>query len=184
MKHSYEAHYNNLTLRPLEYQDIEQLRIWRNDRALCKYLRDIPEITPEMQKAWYISYINDKHSVFFAIVDDETNTMVGSMAIYNICEATAEIGKIFVGDRAARGKHVGYHAIVMAMIIGIEKIGIKRFMLECHADNIPALKSYCRAGFSEIGRHPFIKGGIELEMAIDAEAACKKNLFVPDIKVM
>ena len=57
MKHSYMSEYRNVRLKPLAAEDIELLRNWRNDAGNSKYLRKIPHITSEMQKAWFEKYL-------------------------------------------------------------------------------------------------------------------------------
>ena len=52
MKSYYYAEYQNVIIRPLEKQDIEQLRIWRNDTKQIRFLRNIGYITREMQEKW------------------------------------------------------------------------------------------------------------------------------------
>ena len=47
MKHHYSAVYGEVTIRPLERKDIENLRIWRNDASQTRFLRNIGHITRE-----------------------------------------------------------------------------------------------------------------------------------------
>lgn len=54
LNHNYCAECGNVKLRPLIREDIEALRIWRNDKEKTKYLRQIDYITPEMQQAWVL----------------------------------------------------------------------------------------------------------------------------------
>ena len=56
MKHHYSAVYGEVTIRPLERKDIENLRIWRNDASQTRFLRNIGHITREMQEKWYEGY--------------------------------------------------------------------------------------------------------------------------------
>lgn len=181
MEHTYWARYGDIIIRPLKCQDIELLRKWRNDYELSKYLRPIDYITSEMQRAWFIDYLKSSNTYFFAICNEVTDKVIGSVAIYNVNDKNAEIGKLVIGDASARGRHIGYSSIVMAMQIGYEFIGIENYSLDCHENNIAALKNYLRAGYKEVRKHTFINGGCELEMRIDKTEFVKNNEILSEI---
>ena len=69
MNHKLEARYSDTYLRPLKEEDLENLRVWRNDKESSHYLRKLGYITPEMQLRWYESYIKDSSEIIFAIVE-------------------------------------------------------------------------------------------------------------------
>lgn len=167
------AEYKNVRIRPIAEEDLEYLRGWRNDVALGKFLRPIGEITSDMQKKWYATECASTDSVTLAIEEiGELNRLVGSLGIYNIKQDQAEIGRIIVGDKDARGRKIGYHSFLLAMYIGFEKLGIEKYLLDVHEDNIPAKISYSRVGFRAKGKHPFVNGGFEIEMEM-----CKEQFF-------
>lgn len=169
MRHNYFAENKNCIISPLEEQDIEHLRQWRNDKELSRFLRPIPYITPEMEKKWFDNYLEDQAIYFFVIIDKKTNQVIGSVALYNIDNDSCEIGKIVIGDNSAHGKGMGYNSFLLAMCVGIQVLGIKKFRLNVHTENIAALCIYVKAGFEICGSHNFIGGGKELEMKIDVD---------------
>lgn len=182
MKHSFCSEYDFLRIRPLYIEDIEFLRCWRNDAELSKYFTPIHEITPLMQERWYEAYLNDNDIITFTIEEIvKLKRIVGSVSLYGFHDGIAEIGKIVVGDLEARGKKIGYYAMLMALYLGIEKLNIKKFILSCHEDNIAALKNYKRIGFMECGRHKFIKGGFEIEMNLDSAVLQSTNSLLKEI---
>lgn len=83
MKHCYKCSYENIIVRPLEAGDIESLRQWRNDPANTKFLKQIPYITPEMQKSWYERYLDDASELQFAICFKDSGELIGSCALYD-----------------------------------------------------------------------------------------------------
>lgn len=184
MEHTYGARYGNIMICPLLCNDIEKLREWRNDSQLSKYLKPMSHISPKMQKEWYMKYLADNSCIFFSVYDLTLKSIVGALAIYNMKENTAEIGKIVIGDSRARGKNIGYIALVMAMKIGNEFFDFQTYLLDCHEDNVPALKTYVKAGFSKTGRHEFINGGYEIEMVIEDKMLHKKNTILDNIYVV
>lgn len=181
----YSAEYKNVKIRSLEESDIENIRIWRNDPQNTIFLRDIGLITPKMQKRWFEHEQCDDTCKTFAIEEiGELNRIVGSVSIYDIQGKAAEIGRMMIGDPQARGKKVGYYSLILAMHVGCQKLGIDQYRLEVHEDNIPAKKVYFRAGFEDVGKHRFIKGGYELDMKINMEQFYEKNDLVHDIAVI
>ena len=166
MHHNFYAENNNCIIAPLEEKDIEQLRQWRNDKELSKFLRPITYITPEMEKRWFDEYLEDNDTCFFVIIDKGLDRVIGSVALYNINGQNCEIGKVVIGDNSAHGKGMGYNSFLLAMCVGIQELGIKNFRLDVHVENIPALSIYVKAGFEICGSHDFISGGKELEMRL------------------
>lgn len=169
MRHNFYAENKNCIIAPLQEQDIEHLRQWRNDKNLSKFLRPIPYITPEMEKKWFDEYLKDQTTCFFVIIEKTSNKVVGSVALYNIDGRKCEIGKVVIGDYSAHGKGMGYNSFLLAMCVGIQKFGINQFRLDVHTENIAALSIYVKAGFEISGSHDFINGGKELEMKIDVD---------------
>lgn len=184
MKHNICAEYKHVRIRPLKKEDLEYLRLWRNDKNMSTFLRPIDEITSQMQQEWFKKECEDITSVTFAIEEiDEINRIVGSVAIYDIKKAEAEVGKIVVGDPAAKGKKIGYYGLLLAMYVGYEKLGIEKFFGEVHEDNMSAKINDLRAGFIVTGKHPFVNGGCELEMNLPKKHFYKIHGFLNEIKI-
>ena len=105
MEHNYCINYENVSLRPLYIDDVEQLRIWRNEPSNSIYLNKIPYITSEMQLDWYKRYLNNNDEICFAIVEkNELNRLVGSLSLYEFDGDECFFGKILIGDLEAHGK--------------------------------------------------------------------------------
>lgn len=182
MKHNLRAEYMDVRLRPLEKKDIEQLRVWRNDTEKTQFLRNIGEITPEMQNKWYEAYLQNQDEIVFAIEEtSELKRMVGSVALYNFNGKTAEVGKIQIGDAEANGRGIGRKSLVMAMWIGFEKLGIEKIVGAVHQDNVAAHKNDMKIGFKIVGKHPAHVGGFEDEIEIDAKTLAEVNGYTEQI---
>lgn len=184
MRHNFGAQFRHVRIRPLAKKDIELLRKWRNDKKISSYLAPIPEITEKMQLSWYYKYLEDSQNMTFAIEEiNELNRVVGSVALYDFKENTAEVGKIVVGDPDAAGKKIGYYALLLAMYIGYQKMGIETFLGEVHEDNMSAKTNDLRAGFIVRGKRPFVKGGYELVMDLPKEHFWEVHDFLDEIEI-
>lgn len=73
---------NEVGLRALEKEDLEQLRIWRNNTELRKYFRETDEISKLNQEKWFDS-ISEKNSLnkMFAIVKLDTDELMGTCGL-------------------------------------------------------------------------------------------------------
>ena len=61
MNHNYIFYYRNVYIRQIKTEDLEKMRIWRNDISNAKYLRQISHITKRAQQQWFLDYLqNDK----------------------------------------------------------------------------------------------------------------------------
>lgn len=184
MKHNYSAAYANVLLRPLCSEDIENLRIWRNNAQQTKFLRPIGHITPQMQQAWFDSYLEDPDMLVFAIVENrDLNRMVGSVALYNFKGNEAEVGKIQIGDPEASGRGLGKTSLVLAMWIGFKKMGLKKIVGAVHQENIAAHKTDMKIGFRIVGNHLAEVGGLEDDIEIDEARLCEINPYTAEIKL-
>lgn len=148
MEHNLYQKYENVMIRPLLKEDLELLRIWRNDPRNTVYLSQIPHITHEMQLQWYKKSLYNEEEVVFAIEEiSKLNRIVGSLAIYNFNSQKAEIGKIMVGDSEAHGNKVGLNSLLAALKVCFNHFKLREVYLHVYADNIPAIKIYKEAGF-------------------------------------
>jgi len=121
----YAATYKNLLLRPLKQEDLEPMRLARNDVEHTRYLSPIPTITTIMQEAWYHDYLEDEDVLIWALEDTEENfQFVFSLALYNFRENICEVGKSLLIPQF-KGRGYGWQGEAMAMYIAFEKLGIE-----------------------------------------------------------
>lgn len=180
MIHNYGAFYQWMRLRPLDKNDIEMLRQWRNDRESNPYLSKVSFITPSMQEKWYEKYRQDQDTMIFAIEDvKDLKKMVGSVSLYNFTQDAAEFGRIMIGDRHLRGKGMGYMATVLCLDIAFTSLELTHVTAFVATDNEPARRAYRKAGFEDAG--PKSEAG-EIQIRITAERFMLTNPFFTEIK--
>lgn len=183
MEHSYTAKYENIILRPLGQDDIQALRVWRNNTKENKFLRDVGYITEEMQVHWFKQYQDNENEMIFAIDDVELGSMIGSISLYDINTVTytASIGKIQIGDDRAHGKGIGRRSLVMAMKIGFRFLGLRKIVGSVHSENVQAFTNDMRVGFKIVGQCDSVVGGQENLIEITEEDAIKVNHYYLEI---
>lgn len=169
MKHNYVKSCENVRLRPLCEDDLEHLRLWRNNPENTTYLSPIPFITEDMQLNWYKNNLEDPNEITFAIEELQIlNRVVGSLSLYNFNGNCAEFGKILIGDKEAHGKHVGTNALKALLELGFDKLGLHEIYLYVFEENIPAIRVYEKVGFHITEEHD-TKQGKEFAMRINRE---------------
>ena len=157
-----------MDLRPLDVQDIESLRMWRNDPRNTKFLSKIPPITQEMQLAWFQRYLNNKDELCFAIVENEVlKRVVGSLSLHDFSQESCFLGHVLIGDEDAHGKKVGSNASIAATQIAFDVLKLKTVKLYVFPENISAYKVYQQAGFRVSDVHKAENGAEEYTMTIE-----------------
>lgn len=71
----------DIVLRRISKDDIETIRIWRNDPRISQYMEFREHITPEMQEKWF-DKINNQYNYYFII--EVQNEGVGLINIKDI----------------------------------------------------------------------------------------------------
>lgn len=183
MDHNYSAKYGSVLLRPLCHDDIESLRVWRNNLEETRFLRPVGIISPEKQEQWFQNYLLDPREITFAIVETkELNRLVGSVSIYEIEGDRAEFGKIRIGDPAAHGRGIGRMATVLALAVGFERLGLHRITACVHRENIAARSNDLRIGFRIVGEQASVVGGYEDVIEIDHDTLYSVNGYAKGIE--
>ncbi|MBK3494839.1 GNAT family N-acetyltransferase [Viridibacillus sp. YIM B01967] len=69
-------------LRAIERNDLSQLLEWRNQPEFRLYFREFRELNAENQNFWFEKYVmQDSNTRMFAIVDLETNELIGACGL-------------------------------------------------------------------------------------------------------
>jgi len=84
-------------LKRVTLEDIEQVRLWRNQTDIANYMEYRNYITPEAQKEWFKT-INNKYNYYFIIEFENKNVGVINAKNYSPEQGFGE-GGIFIGDK-------------------------------------------------------------------------------------
>lgn len=147
MKHEYTSCYGRVILKSLTLEDAEQMRLLRNRNSIKFF--DANEITSEMQKKWYESYLNTEHDYMFSVYLQDKDQWVGAVSIYHVDlqSMTGEFGRLLIDKEKAKQRGLGVDATQAACKFAFDKLGLSMVYLEVYADNIAAIKTYEKSGF-------------------------------------
>lgn len=141
-------------LRSLELDDLDQFWRWFADREVVKYSMSmwiLPWSRSETQ-AWLERTLRDKETLSLGIVERATGRLIGYAGIASISQINRS-GEyyIFLGEKECWGK--GYGTAVTRLLIdyGFASLNLHRIMLTVSSLNTGGIKAYSRAGFQQEG---------------------------------
>lgn len=137
----------NVILRPITYDDTEDIIRWRNDPDVKKNFVFQENLTMEIHRHWLDSKVFTGEVLQY-IIQDKRGRSLGSVYFRDISETnkSAEYG-IFIGEKSARGNGLGTEVAKIFVSYGFDRLGLHRVFLRVFEDNIMAIKSYLNAGF-------------------------------------
>jgi len=109
----------------------------------------------EMQQAWR----EDKDKCTFIVLGkellerggDEVAAMIGDTNLFLQEDSSAEV-EIMIAEEGARGKRLGWEAILLMLRYAVEVLQIKRFEAKIKIGNLPSIKLFRKIGFTETSR--------------------------------
>jgi len=147
MKQSYFAKYKSIKIKPLIYENIEDMRILRNKNR--NFFVSSKEISSEQQEKWFQNYIVKEDDYLFSVFYEDI--WIGTVSIYDIKDDCAEFGRLMIDKTKVNKKGLGMESTICVCNLAFEKLGIKNIHLEVYKDNIAAIKTYQCARFSIVG---------------------------------
>lgn len=142
---------SDIKLKPINDNDIEIMRQWRNKENITNNIFiDNRIISEEDQIRWYKRYKINKYDEMFIIKINEIS--VGTVALYNIDykSGSAEFGRLLIGDINNRGKNIALIATKAICYYGFNGLSLDRINLKVYKNNIKAINLYKKVGFTEI----------------------------------
>lgn len=143
---------DRVALRPITDADTDHIVAWRNTPSVMQNFIFRQTFTPEMHRNWLATKVATGQVVQYIIEDKADGRPVGSVYYRDIDPAnhSAEYG-IFIGEEDARGKGFGTETARLFTEFGFTVLGLHRISLRLLAENLPARRSYEKAGFAEEG---------------------------------
>jgi len=144
-----------LCLREIRKNDIEQIRIWRNQEDIRKYFHENSVIGSQEQAEWYKRYQKKSDDIMFIIaMKTKYKESIGTTALYNIDldNKTAEFGRLMIPPKNMKGRGFGKQATILTCIYGFEILKLKSLHLSVLVNNQKAIQIYGHIGFQEKNR--------------------------------
>ncbi|MCX5771681.1 MAG: GNAT family protein [Candidatus Hydrogenedentes bacterium] len=138
-------------LSPMTVDDAEQFTEWLNDLEVISNLGASAEPITVAGERKKLEELGDKH--VYAIVDLETDKLIGSTGLNNIHEThrCCSLG-IMIGDKSYHGKAYGREAIGLLLGLAFNFLNMHNVLLWVYEDNARGIACYKSVGFKECGR--------------------------------
>ena len=136
----------NIDLRKLSLKDTVNIIKWRNSSEVKINLYSQENVTEKQHINYYHRYVETGRIAQFIIVADGVDCGTTFLKNIDYVKKEAEFG-IFIGEANFRGKGISSVATKKTVEYGFNVIGLNKIYLTVFEDNIPAIKSYLKAGF-------------------------------------
>ena len=143
---------SDIYIRPMTYDDIDDVVRWRNSDEVRKYFIYQGDFTRDSQIDWMKNHVETGEVAQMIICKTKDDRPLGCVYIRDIDmhHKKGEYG-IFLADDVPRGKGIGTKAAKLMVKYGFEELGLHRIYLRAIEGNDRALKSYENAGFVKEG---------------------------------
>lgn len=140
-------------LSPMCIDDAPKYVEWLSDFEVTKGLGNtklIPSV--ESERSWIAANL-EKGLYCFAIIDKETDELIGNCG-FNDIDTARRIGTIgiFIGDEEKRSKGLGTDTLKALIGFGFDILNLNNICLQVFNFNERAIKCYKKVGFKEFGR--------------------------------
>lgn len=140
-------------LSPVNSLDVELFCKWLNDSRTTDGIDKTKDVVTIENETEYLTDTAKKGSYQFAIVDSETDNLIGICGFNNIdhINQSAEVG-IFIGEEEKRSKGYGTCALNLLLSYGFNTLNLYSIYLGVYSFNERAYNCYKKVGFKDIGR--------------------------------
>lgn len=153
MKYFKKIEGERIYLSPINVEDVEMYTKWMNDFLVTDGIGSSHLVSTLIGEKEWIENSGKSGNLVFAIVDKETDTLLGNCDFHNVdyLKQIAEIG-IFIGEEENRNKGVGTEVIKLLIKYGFDYLNFNNIGLKVYSFNERAIKAYEKCGFKEYGR--------------------------------
>lgn len=145
-----------ISLKSIEPEDLEQLRIWRNLPEYRKHFREYKEINSAMQLKWYESrVVNDNNTLMFSIRDNETDELWGccGLCYINWVGRHADLS-LYIGKDECYIDEQGLAEEACALLFdyAFNELGLNKVWTELYEFDNKKIDLYSKLGMTIDGR--------------------------------
>ena len=138
----------NITLRPINLNDTDNIIKWRNTTFVLKQFIDQRPLDKQIHLNWYNKYILTNKAIQFIIVYN--NIDIGSIFIkdINLINKSGELG-IFIGEQQYTGKKIGQQAIKLISNYVFKNYNIDYIISRIKDTNISSIKAFEKVNYKQ-----------------------------------
>jgi RimJ/RimL family protein N-acetyltransferase len=135
-----------ISLLPFDKSDYDQLISWVTDEEMLMQFAgphfSFPLTTEQLELS-----LAGKNRMAYKILHTADQTIIGHAEIVLQDASTALLSRILIGEMAYRGKGLALPLVNQLLTLAFKQPGIEEISLNVFDWNIPAIKTYEKAGF-------------------------------------
>jgi len=147
---------DDVVLRNIAADDLEALRLWRNQPHFRQFFREYRDISPNMQQKWYeYVVLGDKRVRMFAITDRNSKQLLGACGLCYIDERNSSADfSIYIGaDGLYIDEKFAVDAGKLLLDYGFNQLKLHRIWAEIYAIDTAKKALLPKLGFVLDGQH-------------------------------
>lgn len=137
---------DHIVLDSLDIDNSEEYRKLRNKHSNRNMFFSSGIISKEEQYDWYIDYSIKKDDYMFSIHLKDNHLFIGGIAIYDIKNGFAELGRILI-DNDYRTQGYGSEAIKALCLYSFKNLNLDCIFARIYNSNISSIKAFEKSGF-------------------------------------
>jgi RimJ/RimL family protein N-acetyltransferase len=139
-------------LSPVSLDDVEKYTEWINDMETGQFVLFASGVYDIDKERATLDYLM-KHSIIFAIIDKDTNKVIGNCGIHNKSDVhrTGTFG-IFIGDKSCWSQGYGTEATMLILDYAFNVLNFNNINLDVVEFNKRGIKCYEKCGFQYVGK--------------------------------
>jgi len=150
-----------IRLRAVEKGDLKQLRDWRNNPEIKKFMREYRELSMQNQMRWLESLAHDRNTIMFVFETKRGKSIgCGGLNYIDWKNSRAEVS-IYIADRKYREKGHDVDTLKTLMEYGFEELNLHMLFCEIFKYNKAKISLFEKCGFKKEGalKHRVYRNG-------------------------
>lgn len=165
-----------ISLRPVSKDDLQQLKNWRNDPEISRFMLSQTKISDEQQTAWFNKICRDNSQQHYIIVYKDQD--IGSLNIKSKIRAKSLLETpiiepgLYIADPRYRNNILAFSPTLLINDYCFETLRCEKLVATVKSDNQAALNYNLKLGYQ------IVKQGELIEIALNFEdyQKCSKSL--------
>lgn len=147
---------DRIRLRAPEREDLPLFVAWLNDpQVRAGLMIDLP-LSQVVEEGWFENMLKqpaEEHPLVIELRQEESWIPIGNCGFHEISWRfhSAQVG-IFIGEKSYWDKGIGTEVMLLLLRHGFETLNLNRIGLMVFENNLRAIRSYEKAGFTQEGR--------------------------------
>lgn len=137
----------NIILKPLDFESLETLRLWRNSESVRQFMEYRTEISKEQQRLWFAN-IDSKKEYYFIIKKDLISIGMIHINKINTDLKSGEVG-LFIGENKFLGTGIAFGASLNLLDFVFDELKLNQVLAKVNIANKNAILYNTFIGFSE-----------------------------------